>query len=135
MIKKSSILFTALMYALLCWGWPPPFALGQDDDTDTDGLDSNISSPQPLPCCDESHSSSGEVVNERRLEISNSSKVIRLWEEVRDNGTQASFFSIDDSVSGADSSTGESVGRVRQANYSIPLRYGVHDPLSDDALA
>lgn len=135
MIKRNNILFTVLMYVLLCWGWSPPFALGQDDDTDTDGLDSNISSPQPLPCCDDSHSSSGEVVNERRLEIPNSSKVIRLWEEVRDNGTTVSFFSIDDSVLGADSSTSESFERVRQANYSIPIRYGIFDPLSDDSLA
>lgn len=102
------------------------FASGRDD-TDRPG---QITSDQPSARgADELQSSLHEVMNKRRIDVPDSSKVVHLWEAVRPDGTEASYYSIGSAQAG--DTADRPLGSARQADYGIPLRHGRFDPLLD----
>ena len=127
-MKKQSILRAVLYSAcLLCvWGGITLYASGQDD---TDRLDPNVLDQRSPSCCEGSEHSPGQIMSESEIAVPQSSKVVHLWEELLPDGTQASFYSIHED-DGEDTAS-RPVGRVRQADYRIGLRYANFDPLAD----
>ena len=127
-MKRKNVSRAALSAAcvLFVGGGITLLAFGQDD---TDGLDRKAIDQRSLPGYDVSQSTPNQIMNKREIAVPHSSKVVHLWEEVQPDGTQASFYSI--FYRDGEDAASRPVGRARQADYSIALRYANFDPLAD----
>ncbi|MCH7873001.1 MAG: S8 family serine peptidase, partial [Planctomycetes bacterium] len=73
------------------------------------------------------HTTANPIVNERDIAVPDSSTILMLWEEIQPDGTRVAFYAI--GRDGGEDAAEQIIGRVRQTEYTIGLRYANFDPM------
>ena len=120
----SAFFFVACVFVAV--GSIIPFAFGQ---VDPDRIDRKALGQPALSGGEVHPSPPKQILNERKIEVPDSPKVVHLWEEQQADGSQATFYSV--GYSKEEDAADRPVGRARRADYTIPLRLASFDPLLD----